>query len=171
MIVDVDKESVATISVFTDGGHGEYESILLAREGALFVNALGDTELTDCKSNYYCNGWGKDILLFGDSYFSCWDSERWTSYLCESNGNNYLLNDYSGRKSDKALESLKHMLLYGRPDEIIWCMGMNDGDGEKEINSSWLSSVEAVIDICEIYEIELVLTTIPNCPTINNSYK
>ena len=63
------------------------------------------------------------------------------------------------------------MLRRGKPREIIWCMGMNDGDKTDAINDKWQADLEELIAICELNGITLVLATIPNCPSINNTYK
>lgn len=142
-----------------------------ARWGKLFVKTDADTSLKNCSLTYSCNGWHKPIWLFGDSYFNCASESRWTSYLTLYGCDNFLLNGYPGRKSDAALESLKNMLKYDTPDEVIWCMGMNDGDSENEINDSWKKDVKEVINICEANDIKLILSTIPDCPQVNNGYK
>ena len=36
---------------------------------------------------------------------------------------NIMLNAYSGKTSEAALQSLQNDLQYGTPDKIIWCMG------------------------------------------------
>lgn len=148
----------------------EFNIAWSARKGAIFVTTDDNTILGKCQLSYYCNGWSKPIWLFGDSYFNCTHSDRWTSYLTEKGSKKYLLSGFPGRTSDEALISLKTMLRYATPNEIIWCMGMNDGDTDK-INSNFQEDVEQVMDICNELNVELVLATIPNCPTVDNRYK
>ena len=142
-----------------------------ARIGKITVETDTDTSLSNCELSYYCYGWNKDIWLMGDSYFNCTSSARWTSYLTMNGYDDFLLNGYPGRCSDEALESLKVMLNYNTPKEIIWCLGMNDGDSDEEVNASWLKDVEELRSICEEKDIELVLSTIPNVPSVNNKFK
>lgn len=165
-----DLRNNAVIEVSSEDGMNSFNTVWSARQGKLFVSTNEDTQIQNCHLSYHCNGWDKPIWLMGDSYFNCTASSRWTSYLTNNGYENYLLNGYSGRGSDRALESLMVMLNYATPREIIWCLGMNDGDGE-EINSDWLESIEELKTICEEKDITLVLATIPNCPTVNNKLK
>ncbi len=141
-----------------------------ARYGRVFVKADENTSMHDCVLKYECYGWNKPVWLIGDSYLNCSNPSRWTSYLTQEGYDGFLLNGYAGRNSDAALESLKSMLKYDTPDEIIWCMGMNDTD-ENGVNENWLADVEELENICNAKGITLILATIPNCPSVNNRYK
>lgn len=141
-----------------------------ARIGKIFVKTDESTLMRDCVLSYDCYGWDKPVWVMGDSYLNCTSPARWTSYLTLNGYDEFLLNGYAGRNSDAALDSLKTMLKYDTPDEIIWCMGMNDGD-EEGINENWLADVEELENICEAKGITLILSTIPNCPSVNNNYK
>ncbi len=141
-----------------------------ARNGKIFVKADENTSMHDCVLNYKCNGWGKPVWIIGDEYFNCSSSTSWTSYLTEEGYDEFLLNGYEGRNSDSALDSLKTMLKYGTPDEIIWCMGMNDSD-ENGVNENWLEDVKELKKICDAKGITLILSTIPNFPSADNRYK
>jgi hypothetical protein len=82
-----------------------------------------------------------------------------------------MLNGYPGRASEEALEQLKEdIAMGGSTKRIIWCMGMNDPDNNG-INPKWLSCVEELKEICENRRFELILSTIPNVPEVDNSYK
>ena len=48
---------------------------------------------------------------------------------------------------------------------------MNDGDNENSINSNWLTNTETMINTCLENNITPILCTIPNVPTVNNSFK
>ncbi|MCR4649493.1 MAG: hypothetical protein K5776_10505 [Lachnospiraceae bacterium] len=170
--VNNDLRNNADIVISSNGKSQTVEDVYWsARIGKIFAEAGDDTSLSNCTLSYVCNGWGKPVWLLGDSYFNCTSSARWTSYMTENGYDNYLLNGYPGRNSDAALESLKVMLGYGKPEEIIWCLGMNDGDSDEAINESYKRDVEEVIKLCKENNIELVLSTVPSCPMVNNDYK
>lgn len=129
-----DLNGTATIEINTNGGRWVQNIVpWIATVGTLYVKSVGDNQIRNCQLSYYCNGWDKDIWLYGDSYFSMTDKARWTSYLVEQNCNNILLNGRSGKTSVEALTSLKVELQYGCPKTIVWCMGMNDGDSENSV--------------------------------------
>jgi hypothetical protein len=48
---------------------------------------------------------------------------------------------------------------------------MNDGDTSSAVNTSWKNCLDAVLDICNKNGIIPILATIPNTPTIENTYK
>ena len=167
-----DLKGTAIIEVSTNGGSFRQENVpWLGVNGTLFAQTVGETTLKDCTLSYYCNGWKKDIWLFGDSYFSMTEKDRWTTYLVENESKNIMLNAYSGKKSQAALTSLKNELCYGTPKKIIWCMGMNDGDSESEANPEWIAVTEELMSICSQKNIELILTTIPTNPYWYNDFK
>lgn len=167
-----DLRGSATIEINTNGGRWVQNEVpWIATVGTLYVKSVGENKLSNCQLSYFCNGWDKDIWLYGDSYFSMTEEDRWTSYLVEKECNNILLNGRSGKSSAEALASLKIELQYGCPKTIVWCMGMNDGDSETSVNESWLSCVTEVQEICEKNDIELILATIPTNPYWYNERK
>ena len=125
-------------------------------------------------SNVVCSGVFKDfkekIFLFGDSYVSLDDSQRYPKYLIDNGYGHLLIDGYGGRTSANALTSFNNIVAKAIPDYVVWALGMNDPD-TTEVNASWLSCVQSVIDTCEEKDIELILATIPNTPTHENSYK
>ena len=169
--IAADLQGMAKIQISTNGGYVEQEVPWVGTNGTLYVNAVGQTSLKDCRLSYDCNGWDKDIWLYGDSYFSMTADDRWTSYLIKNGSSDLMLSAYSGKTSEAALQSLKNDLQYGTPEKVIWCMGMNDGDVDGEINASWLACVKEVEALCAERDIELILTTIPTCPYWNNDSK
>lgn len=163
----------ATVTISTNGGR--YEWVIptwRSNYGKLSFSASDN--MTECKLSYTCEGLIKDTWLYGDSYFSNSDGKRWTKYLVASGRTNYLLNAYGGRNSASALASLKVDLKMNRvPRRIVWCLGMNDKDGDSAVNASWLSCIEEVKTICLEHHVELIMATIPNVPSTNakNIYK
>lgn len=113
----------------------------------------------------------KDIWLFGDSYLQQTDS-RWIYYMNQNEFDTYLTDAYSGENSADAFLSLKSSLELGKPKYIVWCLGMNDGaDSNSQPNTTWKNYITAVQEICNSYDIELIMATIPTVPSINHEYK
>lgn len=171
VIILADLVNNASIEISTNGNDLIIDNVpWSARTGTIFAEVDDSSTINNCILSYYAKGWNKPVWLFGDSYFNCTSSARWTSYLTKNGYDNYMLNGYTGRNSAAALLSLKTELQYAAPKEIIWCMGMNDAD-EEEINSNWIEVINELIEICENNNITLVLATIPTCPAFNNDYK
>lgn len=161
----------ADFTVYTNGGvYAKTNQTWDVRCGKLQVKSIGTNVLTSCNLAYISKGWKKPIHLYGDSYFGVYDT-KWTKYLFDNGWYNYNMNGYPGRGSVEALESLKTVLNNSNPEKIIWCMGMNNGDSGGAINTAWKSCVDELMDICASRDIELILATIPNVATVNNTYK
>lgn len=174
LVISCGYGNVASVTIYTNGGTFTRQYFAWdARKGKFFVKSIGTNVLENCSFAYYCYALEKPTYIYGDSYLTNAQgvTDRWVSYLIGSKHTNYLLNGYSGRGSIEALSSLRNDLKYGIPKRIIWCLGMNDGDSETAINNNWKMCVDELISICEKKDIELILATIPNVPTINNSFK
>ena len=77
-----------------------------------------------------------------------------------------MLNGYGGRASIGALRSFETDLSFGYiPKRVVWCMGMNDKDGETAPSAGWSHAISEVMRICNEKGIELILSTIPNVPS------
>lgn len=168
--VSIDYGIRATVNVRTNGGtYTKTDVPWDGRSGALYCRSVSTNVMTGCSLGYYCTRSTTDTWMFGDSYFGFY-SDRWTYYLYTAGHYNYLLNGYPGRASLEALNALKVDLKLAKPRRIIWCLGMNDGD-TGAVNSNWMSAVSELETICDTYDIELILATIPNVPSVDNSYK
>lgn len=132
--------------------------------GDIMVESAGSV-LTDCVLTYYINGLKKDVWMFGDSYF-----DFWCKNIVEWGYSEFYLDGYSGRSSVNALASLRKCLTYCKPKKIAWFMGMNNPD-DGAVSESWLSVYNSLVEICSQNEIELILSTVPNVPDRDNSYK
>ncbi len=167
--IRVDYSAQMILEIKTDGGKFKKAIPWDVRYGTLFVKSIGENTLTNCSLSYSCYGLEKDTYIYGNSYLGLY-KDKWTKYLIENNHKNIMLNGYSGRASAEALKSLKVDLQYGTPKRIIWAMGMNDGD-KGAVNARWKASVEEVMAICKERQIELILCTIPNIPSVDNTFK
>lgn len=126
--------------------------------------------ILSASSNYF----DKDIWILGDSYTSIDSSARWPNHvLFDFEYKNFMICGLSGGSSAQLYADLEKCLQYGTPKEIIWLLGMNNGDLADAPNPSWLENLEKVEKICEDKDIELVLGTIPctNQQTNDNSFK
>ena len=126
--------------------------------------------ILSASSNYF----DKDVWIFGDSYTSIDSGARWPNHvLFDFEYKNFMICGLSGGSSAQLYADLEKCLQYGTPKEIIWLLGMNNGDLADAPNPSWLENLEKVEKICEDKGIELVLGTIPctNQQTNDNSFK
>lgn len=168
--IDVDANGNPKITIQSQGISYEYTDWnWFGNEENIFVESVNGA-FNDCILSWSCDGFFKDIQLYGDSYFSCIDSSRWTKHLLNAGYTNNLLDGFPGRKSSQAYTSLIENLKYSNPKTIIWCMGMNDNDGDA-VNEQWAYYYEKVKTLCEKNNIELTLATIPNTPIRNHIYK
>lgn len=168
--VDAKEKIKADITISTNGGvYTKTNQTWDVRKGQLSVRSVGTNVLTDCVLSYYCKAWECPIQIYGDSYIGVYN-DKWTRYLVDNGWLNHLENGYPGRNSATALFVAKIVLANSNPQKILWCLGMNDGDNGS-VNASWKSCVEELIGICTSRKIELILATIPNVPTVDNTYK
>jgi len=144
-----------TVEIPWNGSEGHFVAYM--SEGAI-TNAVLSVSFFDVQ---------KDVWLFGDSYF-----DIWTMTLAEKVNNNYMLDAYSGRNSNQAMNSLKLDLKYATPKVIVWCMGMNDPDTDSStINASYKANLDMLISMCNNLGIKLYVTTIPLVPSQYNNAK
>lgn len=137
-------------------------------DGTVFAK-VGAT-MTNCVCNAVYEDFVQKVFLFGDSYVSLDDPQRYPKYLVDNGYANLLIDGYGGRVSANAITSFKNLMELVTPDFVVWALGMNDPDSSA-INDSWLTNVQTVISMCNEKGIIPILSTIPNTPTRDNSYK
>lgn len=165
----IDKQPTGTnIRISSNGETYEQKTTGFIGNGVIFAMSEGST-LTECSLGFMATKLGADTWCFGDSYFSIY-SERWTYYLLNGGHTNVLLNAYGGENSDNAYYDLTNLLKMAKPKRIVWCLGMND-QSVSSTNPGWEETLVKVKNLCHCYGIELVLATIPNVPTRDNSSK
>ena len=111
------------------------------------------------------NDFDKKIWMYGDSYF-----DHWLPVSIDRGYTNCLTDGWSGGSSAAGRSSFELSIKHGTPSIVVWCLGMNNGD-DGAINQSWLDSITAVKEICDSKGIDLWVTTIPNVPTRDHTYK
>lgn len=137
-----------------------------------FAVAVSDgSVLTDCALSWTSRNINAPIWVFGDSYISLYN-DRWVYYLLHDGfTDGAMLNGYAGENSVNAIKALKNLIKLTKPKYILWTLGMNDGDTQSEVNASWLYYFNMFISICKENNIEPILATVPNVPSINNRFK
>lgn len=129
-----------------------------------------DSELTNVNLSWDSEDFDKDIWVFGDSYLTL-HSTRWPQQLIDEGYTNFMLYGFPGAHSNQMYDAWKSAITMGKPKYVVWCLGMNDGDSEKEANSSWLQTLKSFLEDCKKYGITPILATIPNTPTVINTFK
>lgn len=158
--------------IITDSGEISIDvSGIAGNRGAVF-SSVTDGALENCKLSWICSCYADPIWIFGDSYLSHTDDVRWPYYLYMDGYNQLLLSGYSGMATQYALPDFELALRRGVPEYAVWCLGMNNNDGESEEPSeSWLNTTERFLAICDEKKITPILATIPSTPKINNKPK
>lgn len=131
---------------------------------------MTDGLVTNCKLSWNAYDVKKPIWLFGDSYFSITSTTRWMTYLHEAGfTDNALVSSHAGATSVEAWKSLETLCVYGLPQVIVWCMGMNDGSDNNA--QQWFTYRDKLLTFCEENNITPVFATIPSVPNINHEEK
>lgn len=130
------------------------------------------TSVTGNKLSFSCKDFRRNIMMFGDSYFSN-SPARWTYYFTDAERNNLCINGYAGESSASAVADFDTLVNLGSPKYVVWCLGMNDGSDTDDTtpSSAWLTALEHVLEVCNERNITPILATIPSVPTINNRAK
>lgn len=160
----------ATITIGTNGGQ-------FVQTDVQFVGCYGDifahstTALTNVRLSYSMFDLDTDMMIFGDSYTSLQDVNRWPYHVMSKGFSEFMLCGFSGATSAEVLEAFKQMLYFRQPKYIAWFLGMNDADSSSAYNASWKSCIDYVISEADAIGAEVILATIPNTPTVNNTFK
>ena len=154
------------VTVVTTSGNFVTELPFNGSRDNVKANVVSGT-YTNCVLSFFCDDYKKDVWAFGDSYFDMWPVQS----VALGYGN-FLIDGWSGRASGNAYASLEKLLaLYPSPKKILWCMGMNDADTTTAVNASWENYYNKLNSLCDGRNIELILTTIPNVPNRNHTFK
>ena len=151
-------DRTATIKLKTDGGEYTAE-VPYEGHGELIRAEIDEGVFRKARLKVECAEYQAKTWAFGDSYF-----DKWVPYAVQNGTPEVLWDGYSGRKSEQALESLYEDLKYGKPEKLLWCMGMNDPDEGDKVNADWLKVYDEVRQICREKGIEFIPATIPNVP-------
>ncbi len=161
----------ADITLEAAGGKYQVSDTWAGRNGKIYASSV-DCDVSNAELVWGCDGYNSDIWLYGDSYFNLVNGARWTSYMIKDGYTEHMLSGYPGMGTQTALEQFKIDIAYGSPKFVVWCMGMNNGDQDKDtVNQKWLEATEEFIAICNENGVTPILTTVPSTPTTFNFAK
>lgn len=170
VIVEVGYGS-ACVTLSTAGGIYRKEGVAWAgRNGKVFASVSG-MALLNVRASWSCDDYRKRIFAFGDSYFNTGSNARWPYYLHKACYDNCFMTGYPGMGCARGIVDFRLALERGTPDYVIWCLGMNNGDKNGEVNPDWLKTTIEVIETCENRNIIPIICTIPSTPKIDNEQK
>ena len=159
----------SSITIMTaEGDYSVATSRYYSSRAAVLCNA--NFAMTNITMKYVINDAKEDVWVFGDSYVSLGDPNRWATQLVMAGHKKLLIDGYGGAKSENIYPVLESYIELAKPKYIAWCLGMNDGDNGA-INSSWKGYVDSLLTLCEEKGITPILATIPNVPSIDHTYK
>ena len=124
--------------------------------GTPFVSATN--AMTNVVFNATSRHLDDKVWLFGDSYFGS-SNNRVMGQLMEMIFTDTVLVDgLAGVGSSGSYYELMKCLKLGKPDILVWCVGMNDS------TDSYGAYLNQVMEACESRGITLILTKIPTVP-------
>jgi hypothetical protein len=171
VVMTQDNDGVGNImTILTDGasytksGYG-WNSC----QGEVFASSKNIT-LTDAKLSWTCADYNKPIWFVGASYFSLGDPARWPYYMyADKLTEDVFITGRGGMDGKAGLEEIRDALKYGKPEIMVWGIGMNDGaDKNGDINPKTYANKIEFLKICKENGIQAVFMTIPNCGNENN---
>ena len=123
--------------------------------GLPFIEATGNTALSDVTLRAISPNLRKPVWFVGDSYLSLYN-QRWPVQLVETFGvDNYLVDGLAGGTSADMFPELNRLLALGTPRFLVWVLGMNDNVW------FWRYYEKQVEMICRERGITLILQNIP----------
>lgn len=168
IIATVGTNSKLSISITSNGKTFTDNVFWYGSRGNIEMESISTT-MNNLTLAWECTDYNQEIWFFGDSYFEI-ESTRWPYYLMQKK-DNFLLSGFGGAGASQMYADFQTALTHGTPKFAVWCLGMNNGDSESGINSTWQTYTEKFIADCEANGITPILTTTPNTPTVINIYK
>lgn len=165
--------SKADVVIYSNGASFKQANVnWFGCNGAYFAKSDGST-LTDCVFTWSSADFRKSVWVFGNSYIGLNNVKRWATQLKNAGfADNVLFNGYAGESSSAAITALTNALKLGKPQKLVWCLGMNDGaDGVDTPSANYSSGIAQVEALCAANGIELIYATIPSVPNQSNEAK
>ena len=157
------------ISLMTAGGDYTVEtSRFYGCRAAVLCSAT--FAMTNVTMRYVVHDAKESVWVFGDSYLSLGDPNRWATQMVNDGHRHALLCGFGGATSANEIVSFRALMAVAKPRFVVWCLGMNDGDSGA-VNASWKACVDEVVAACEAENVTPILATIPNVPSVDNTYK
>ena len=166
---DLNKTPGKAYVTVTSGGKSFSEYVgWNGRNGDVFMRtscAVYDVRMQYSAESYKCKIW-----LLGDSYFNTCADCRWPYYMVKDGYTEVMLMGYPGRESEAGVNDFMNALEFGTPEYAVWCLGMNNGDGDT-VNPSYAAAVDKFLALCRERKITPILSTTPSTPIVNNAHK
>ena len=171
--VKYDNAENVVVSIFSENGTYTTPSVWCAGgcRGMIELE-LEKGEFSELEISWNCEDFSKSIWFFGDSYLGLSNPRRWPSHIIGAGYDTALFSGFPGARAQDIFPDFINSLKFGKPKYAVWCLGMNNSDSSIfGINRAWKVCTEAFIQECINNGIIPILTTIPNTPIINNSFK
>ena len=165
--IETNNLNQAILKLKTNGGTFESQPFLFYGDDNVNITPQMNCELV--KGTVSFKDVNKLVRCYADSYGGTFQLNRWP-YQSAKLGADYLVDNLSGGTSLGMFPEVVKDFRYGIPKIIFWCLGMNDGS-DTDINtptSVWKQTYLNLQAVCDLLDIELVLATTPNVPTISH---
>ena len=135
-----------------------------AVNGNIFASTT--SELSNAILKFMAKDINADTWVFGDSYITLNDRNKYMTQLVDMGFANKLLTcGYGGANSAMIIKNFENLVAIHTPKRVVWAAGMNDKDLSDGANLTWRDRYSNVRDYCNNNNIELILATIPNTPS------
>ena len=170
-IITADIDGVEdNLYLITDGGffHRDCDT-WTACQGEIFAKAEG-FDLPYVEMSWTCEDYTAPIWFVGASYFSLCDPARWPFYMyLDGYKKRVFITGRGGMNGINGHEEIADALKYGKPEYMVWGVGMNDGpDVDGDINPKTYENKIKFLKTCKENGIKPLFMTIPNCGNENN---
>lgn len=164
-----DNSCRSSITIMSAGGDYTADTTrFYSSRGAVLCSAT--FAMTNVEMRYTVNDAKEDVWIFGDSYISLGDPNRWAAQMVLSGHKNALLCGFGGAMAEDGIVYFRNFTSVCTPKYIVWALGMNNADSGA-VNANWKSCTDEVISTCAEKGITPILATIPNVPNVDNTYK
>lgn len=175
LLVVIGERNLGKMILNTLGGtYSRDVQIVQGYKGEIFLRPY-NCAVTNAIVEFACKDFRQPVWIFGDSYLTHTSQDRWAYWLLEWNFGRCLLNAFPGENAQEALPQIQdYVAHYGTPKIICWCLGMNNPDNSGSVDTlpvAWQNAVETLKKLCTENNITLILSTIPNTPTVSNVLK
>lgn len=125
-----------------------------------------NSNLSNCKASITSPYYRKQIWIFGASYETPQDTQRWLYYMMQKGYDSYYINALNGRDSVGSYDELVKALQFGTPKYLYWTAFGNDSSSQMLSNY-----IDMVKELGEQKGFEVILTKRPSTPVLDNSAK
>lgn len=171
VVVRVGNDEKMDLAITSGGKEFSLSDITwMGYRGAVEVESIGN-ELTDVTASWNALDADKDIWVLGDGYLGTHAKNKWPYYVLQEGYDNILYSGLLNATCERMYDEWRRLLTYGTPKYAVWCLGMNESDGEKKANKDWEQYTNQFLDDCKQRGITPILATIPNTVKKNHVFK